>query len=402
MPSEALPVGEQAETQLTQEQQATDKRKLGASEAVLMQQASDSQLHQDREHTGVPKEMSLTGGDGEARLETQEDGSRKMDTREHALADWPADCCAGIEETAANAEESCETILQADGSQVDAADPATTHLGEPSLVARSVSPSDALVLVAPTSGESLLSDDPSIDDELQVTTDLDDGTCSDASDEFCGEPASNSNLRRLKLEAFEDALVCERNRDTLNAARRLFDSLDRGNQQQVQKSGKERKLGHSKWAGSVVSASSADGSENGAETGSSSASERSSSPGRSASAASIGQKMDDIYDIKLVKRATSSASSGGCNTSFRRTLVCSVSPTSQLEANSSSSDLATTEAHLLYPMDGEEIRHCRTAFRENKRLIEKQQELASKQHQGQILSKSMLSQILAERQVNHC
>lgn len=77
--------------------------------------------------------------------------------------------------------------------------------------------------------------------------------------------------------------------------------------------------------------------------------------------------LSDLYDVKFVKRSGSSLSN------FRRTLVCSLSPTSQLSG--SNSDL--TSSDQAYPIEGDEILQCRAAFRQNKRLIEEQQRRAN-------------------------
>lgn len=181
---------------------------------------------------------------------------------------------------------------------------------------------------------------------------IDEDTNDSEQDDFCStELASNSTLRKLKLSAIEDALICEQSRVNLDVARRLFDGLA---QQQVGADTFRSDTSKAKRSGSLSSTE----SENQLER----------------------QQSEAAYDIKIVRRSGSSLSSSN----FRRTLVCSLSPTSQLLASSntsgsagSNSDLGLPEEDPLYPIDGDEIRQCRAAFRENKRLIEQQQKRAT-------------------------
>lgn len=206
----------------------------------------------------------------------------------------------------------------------------------------------------------------------------------DSREEFCGETASNSTLRRLKMNTFEDVLVCEQNRQSLAAARRLFDRLALGaddpSKQPAQVSGGPDRSASGKWGGSLSSAEEPE--EESDDTGYDlDRSTRMANKGRNC--ATLSDSNSDQADdsnslkgfdtIKIVRRSGSSASSSN----FRQTLVCSVSPTSQLDGGSNLdvSNLDTNQ-HPIYPIDGDEIIQCRAAFRENKRLIEEQQERA--------------------------
>lgn len=196
-------------------------------------------------------------------------------------------------------------------------------------------------------------------------------------EEFCGETASNSTLRRLKMSTFQDVLVCEQNRQSMEAARRMFGQLVRGQQVDGLDGSGEKKQQRrptlSKRAGSLSSA------EEPEEESDEHEEERAVEEGLGESDRLLLKGFDTI---KIVRRSGSSASSSN----FRQTLVCSVSPTSQLEGSNLDMSISET-GHPLYPIDGDEIQQCRAAFRENKRLIEEQQEralasLEQEQHYG--------------------
>lgn len=185
-------------------------------------------------------------------------------------------------------------------------------------------------------------------------------------DELCGQLASDLNLKQLRMSALEDVLVCGRSRHSTEAARRLFDALSRQDQAGTPGPTKQPRGG----AGSLSSADSArdDDDDDQSEPG-----ER-AEPG---AAAPRHHHQDDCGSIKIVRRTGSSASS----INFRRTLVCSVSPTSQLA--SSQSDMSAgglaDESGALYAIEGDEMRQCRAAFRQNRRLIELAQAEACQQ-----------------------
>lgn len=172
--------------------------------------------------------------------------------------------------------------------------------------------------------------------------------------DYCPEPASVSTLRRLKMNTFKDIMVCEKNHESMEAARRLFDELARN--------GPKNKLAQSRNS-SLDSSSSDYKNMDLSPTGSKDSSEQ--REGDSAG-----------YEMKILRRSGSSISNSN---SFRQTLVCSVSPIDKRSDNGSLSEVGYYESpHPLYPINGEEIKHCQTAFRENKRLIEEQQVAAAK------------------------
>lgn len=177
-------------------------------------------------------------------------------------------------------------------------------------------------------------------------------------EDFCAEAASTSTLRKLKMSTYEDVLVCERSRDSMEAARRLFDELARN--------GPPSKASN----GLTCSTFSRNGS-----IGSST---EEADAGISLSGSEF-QQQEQPYDMKIVRRSGSSVSNSNY---FRRTLVCSVSPISQLSGSGCSDALSYIETHSPYPIDGDEIQQCRSAFRENKRLIEEQQVRAATDKSG--------------------
>lgn len=168
--------------------------------------------------------------------------------------------------------------------------------------------------------------------------------------DFCPESASVSTLRKLKMNTFKDIMVCEENHEAMEAARRLFDELAR-NGPKIQPAQSRN--------GSLDSSSSNYRNRNLSPAGSKDSSEQ--------------QEGDSAYDMKILRRSGSSISNSN---SFRQTLVCSVSPIDKRSDNGSLSEVGYYESHPLYPIDGEEIKHCQTAFRENKRLIEERQKRA--------------------------
>lgn len=200
--------------------------------------------------------------------------------------------------------------------------------------------------------------------------------CGDEAEEFCGETASNSTLRRLKMNTFEDVLVCEQNRQSMAAARRLFGQLARAGETGEQTTGSKeiKKPKAGKWGGSLSSAEEPEeeSDEMDEEEMRQSASSNKNTQSDNNSDGNDSEGLLKAFDtIKIVRRSGSSASSSN----FRQTLVCSVSPTSQLGGSNLDMSVADTN-HPIYPIDGEEIIQCRAAFRENKRLIEEQQERA--------------------------
>lgn len=170
--------------------------------------------------------------------------------------------------------------------------------------------------------------------------------------DFCGEMASSSTLRRLKRDTFEDVLVCEQSRESTASAKRLFDSLIRQSSTISGRNGRfsaplsrtnDGRLG--KKSGSLSSQGEQDDEDVDEEI----------------LMAHKRSQNQDLFDVKLVRRSGSSASS--CN--FRQTLVCSVSPTNQHQSEESLQD-----QNQVYPINDDEIVQCRQAFRENKRLIQ--------------------------------
>lgn len=166
--------------------------------------------------------------------------------------------------------------------------------------------------------------------------------------DFCAEAASTSTLRKLKMNTFKDIMVCERNRESMEAARRLFDELARN--------GPPKRLNGPK-------------SRNDSLESSPDFNNRELSPSGSEELAD-----QESYGTRIEPRSGSSISNSN---SFRRTLVCSVSPINQPNQTDEASQYF--ESHTPYPIDGNEIKQCQTAFRENKRLIEEQQVRANKQ-----------------------
>lgn len=199
--------------------------------------------------------------------------------------------------------------------------------------------------------------------------------CDDDAEDFCGETASNSTLRRLKMNTFEDVLVCEQNRQSMAAARRLFGQLAEadgttGKQTSGPKELEKPKV--AKWGGSLSSAEEPEEeSDDMDEEELRHSASNKGSPSDNNHLTDPEGLLKAFDTIKIVRRSGSSASSSN----FRQTLVCSVSPTSQL--GGSNLDISVAETNQpVYPIDGEEMLQCRAAFRENKRLIEEQQERA--------------------------
>uniref|UniRef100_A0A6G1SMT9 LIM domain-containing protein D n=2 Tax=Aceria tosichella TaxID=561515 RepID=A0A6G1SMT9_9ACAR len=245
----------------------------------------------------------------------------------------------------------------------------------------------------------------------------------DEAEEHCGRQASQINLRQLRLSALEDVLVCDQSRHSTSAARRLFKQLSTAatsSAKQTPTTGGGHKHRHHHQVennrnrlATVTKKTTQKGSL--ASSRSSCGAGDNQSDDEINSSASINQQLDDPDNrnyldellgycnsgrtdqdcglIKLDRRCCSSSSSSSVN--FGRTLVCSVSPTGQFNysstnrSNNNNNNLDKTmniheQAHgpnqecddddlSYYAINGDEIRHCRTAFRENRRLIERAQ-----------------------------
>lgn len=289
-----------------------------------------------------------------------------------------------------------EAIVDSDKSFVHPTSPPLTILSD--YTPASPSRSDPDIISRASSPSSIISNS-----NQQHDIDDGDGDGENCEEDFCGEMASSSTLRRIKMNTFEDVLVCEQNKQSLDSARRLFDSLVKKQIEQreqhsnlnyngkngrasaplmriLNESQQQKQQQRDRKSGSSFS------SDEGVVTNTNSSQQSDNSHEDSPSSS----RLEDPYDIKIVRRSGSNAS---CASNFRQTLVCSVSPTNQL--NESNSDLIAQQQqtinnqtelileHQLYPMDGEEILQCRAAFRENKRIIQEQQERANKMFEQQ-------------------
>jgi len=249
-----------------------------------------------------------------------------------------------------------------------------------------------------------------------------DKSCTNGHDEvdedFCGaQQASEVKLRQLRMSTLEDVSVCGQNRHSAEAARRLFDSLCRSQKGQQAANGntargRDRHSATRRRNRGVSLDGSSGNSELGEEELRSSLSsnqEEMNGPSLDQSHGSfrasvidigIGAEDNDCGYIKLVRRCGSSAGASSSSGNYGRTLVCSVSPTGQqhqqvfpaaspvaFDGSQLSSSTEDRQEGMgvsingddlsLYPIDGDEIRQCRAAFRENRRLIEKAARLAS-------------------------
>ena len=232
----------------------------------------------------------------------------------------------------------------------------------------------------------------------------------DEDDAFCGtQQASEANLRQLRMSTLEDVSVCGQNRHSAEAARRLFDSLCRQAQsgredmgaQQRQEPGGRRRTRHNSSPKQAPGSSdsgglygSHDDSPASSSSSFSSDADLQESPDSETKMTS-GDNVEDFFAnlhhddqvglVKLVRRCNSSAggssSTGAAN--YGRTLVCSLSPTSQTGGRESQLSIQSIghekgqpegdQDSALYPLAGDEVRQCRMAFRENRQLIEQAQ-----------------------------
>lgn len=192
-------------------------------------------------------------------------------------------------------------------------------------------------------------DEDEDEDESEQEQEEAEGEYSEEENNFCAEAASTSTLRRLKMNTFKDVMVCERNRESMEAARRLFDELARNGPTSSSSSNRRNSRNNS------------------LESSTNCYANRDLFPLESESIVEQ-QLQQEPYDMKIEPRSGSSISNSN---SFRQTLVCSVSPISQHSDEMRSNQCF--EPHPAYPINGDEIKQCQTAFRENRRLIEEQQ-----------------------------
>lgn len=234
-------------------------------------------------------------------------------------------------------------------------------------------------------------------------------------DDFCGQQASEIRLRQLKMSALEDVLVCGQSRQATESARRLFSTLA----SHALKSPQSRSLSsHSSGRGDEVDDDDQDhdDSPNGSDEELLALNQSPDGSGEDSGklfhdiySGRSGDSADDYGTIKIVRRkccaspcSDSSPAHNNCggggggghhgpaftHSNFGRTLVCSVSPIGSSCASSQAEPGGQSESGepfdtSCYPIDGDEIRQCRAAFRENRRLIEQAQTLARKRLQEQ-------------------
>lgn len=186
------------------------------------------------------------------------------------------------------------------------------------------------------------------EDEAEIDEPETDEASCDLGSDFCGESASTEKLRQLKLNALEDVSVCEQSRDSLQAAKRLFSDL----------AARELDREHPRLTMSPSSQTSrlSDGASQILDLATDSESYNEDTGGR-VDYFGAAINCDCGYDYTSSLR--------------RRTLICSLSPTnSEAKSGDSSSLKGDFESQIYYPLELDEVRVCREAFRKNKHLMQ--------------------------------